>query len=66
MKEAHKKDILNEILKNHESLRPAKYWMQGKNFRNLIFDYTRSTKIKSQCVASATKRFITILFAIII
>lgn len=46
MKEPHKKDILNEILENHESLRPAKYWMQGKNFRNLIFALYKEYKDK--------------------
>ena len=63
MNEAHKKGILNEILKNHEPLRRSKYWMQGKNSRNLIFAFTRSTRIKSQSVASATKCFITTSFA---
>ena len=57
MNEAHKKDILNEILKNHESLRPARYWMQGKNFRNLIFALYKEYKDKESMCCICNKAF---------
>ena len=57
MNEAHKKDILNEILKHHESLRPSKYWMQRKNFRNLISALYREYKDKQSKCCICNKSF---------
>lgn len=57
MNEAHKKDILNEIIKSHESLRPARYGMQGKNFRNVIVALYKEYKDKESTCCICNKAF---------
>ena len=55
--EVHKKNIINEILKQHDSLRPAKYWMQPKKFRDLVYALYSEYKNKNSKCCICNKAF---------